>query len=112
MTRKFSAALSALALALCFSRGAAWAAAVNHRDAPACCRHCAPTKAAISNDCCPATAAAGAVRVARVDAPAVVVAPAVLPAARELAFVVPHIGSPPGSRTYRAAAPARAPPLA
>jgi hypothetical protein len=112
MPRKLPAILSALALALCFSRAAAWASVVNHGDAHACCRHGAPAKTPTLNDCCVSTAAVGAVHLVRVDAPALLVALPVLPAASALVVTTPDIEAPPGARTYRAAVPARAPPLA
>jgi hypothetical protein len=111
MTRKLAAILSALALALCFSRAAAWAAIAHHGDAHACCHHGAPATTTL-NDCCVTTAAVGAVSRGRVAAPARPVALLVLPAAPAFAADAPESKAPPGVRTYRAAVPARAPPLA
>lgn len=111
MTRKLAAVLSALALALCFSRATAWAAVSHHRDAHACCHHGAPATTTL-NDCCVTTAAVGAVHFVRVDAPALLVALPVLPAAPVFVAATPPVTAPPGPWTYRAAVPARAPPLA
>ena len=112
MIRKAAAVLSALALALCFSRAAAWAAVARHGDAHACCRHGAPAKTPTLSDCCATPAAVGAVHIVRVDAPALLVALPVLPALPVFAVVAANTAAPPGVRTYRAAVPARAPPLA
>ena len=111
MTRKLAAVLSALALALCFSRATAWGALAHHGDAHACCHHGAPATTTL-NDCCVTTAAVGAVHFIRVAAPALPVALPVLPAAPVFAVSSPEPKAPPGVRTYRAAVPARAPPLA
>jgi hypothetical protein len=111
MTRKLAAFLSSLALALCFSRATAWAAIVRHGDTHACCHHGAPATTTL-NDCCVTTAAVGAVSLVRVDAPALPVALPVLPAAPVFAAETPQPAAPPGVQTYRAAVPARAPPLA
>jgi hypothetical protein len=111
MIRKFAAVLSALALALCFSRAAAWAATARGGDAHACCHHGAPAAPTL-NDCCVATAAVGAVLLVRVDAPALMAALPVLSAAPVVAPEAPQPAPSPGVRTYRAAVPARAPPPA
>jgi hypothetical protein len=111
MTRKLAAVLSALALALCFSRAAAWAASVRHGDAHACCHHGAPATTTL-NDCCVTTAAVGAIHLIRIDAPALPIALPGLPAAPFFVALKPTASAPPGVRTYRSAVPARAPPLA
>ncbi|MFI5361539.1 MAG: hypothetical protein ACHQ49_06185 [Elusimicrobiota bacterium] len=111
MTRKLAAALSALSFILCFSGAMALAADSGRTGARSCCRHCAPAAPA-KGDCCVTTAAVGAVRLVRVDAPALAVAVPAFPAAPVLSSEVPRLAAPPGAATYRAAAPARAPPLA
>ena len=112
MTRKFAAILSALAVALCFSRAGAWAALANHGDAHACCRHDAPAKTATLGDCCVTVAAVGAVHIVRADAPAIPAAFPVFVVAYVFGASVSDVTTPPGVFADRAAVPARAPPLA
>jgi hypothetical protein len=112
MPRKLAALLPALALALCYAHAGSWASVAKGGDAHACCRHGAPAKAEAPTDCCVTPAAAGAVHVVRVDAPAVLAALPALHAAPIFFAFVPQAAAPRRAGVDRAAAPARAPPLA
>jgi len=112
MTRKLAAFLTALAVALCFSRAAAWAALARGGDAHACCRHEAPAKPPVLSECCAPAAAVGAVMFVRAVGPALSSALPVLAAPPAVDVVVPDASAPPGVFADRAAVPARAPPLA
>ena len=111
MTRRLAAALSALALALCYARVGSWAGG-SIRGAHSCCGRDAPAKSSTLTDCCLVSAAAGAVHIVRVDAPAILAA-LPLPHDSSVSFAfAPEIALPWNGRADRAAAPARAPPLA
>jgi hypothetical protein len=112
MTRRFAALLPALALALCYARAASWAAVANGGEAHACCRRGAASKAPTLTDCCVMPAAAGAVHVVRVDAPAIPAAIPVLHVPPGFVADAPSAAAPSARRAFREAAPARAPPLA
>ena len=112
MPRKLFALLPALALALCYARAGSWVAAASRGDAHACCGHGAPVNASTLTDCCVTPAAAGAVHIVRVDAPAILAALPVPHSARRIVALVANIEIPWGRRADRSAAPARAPPRA
>ncbi|MFI5363609.1 MAG: hypothetical protein ACHQ49_16710 [Elusimicrobiota bacterium] len=112
MLRRLAAVIPALALALCYSRAGSWAAGSRRGEAHSCCGRGTPVKSSTLSDCCVTPAAAGAVHIVRVDAPAI---PAALPrlhAAPDFSALAPEIAVPWRGRADRAAAPTRAPPLA
>ncbi len=110
MPPRLLAALAAIALTLCAGRVGAWASPTG--DAHACCHvPKGKTPAAGVSECCPAAAAVSA---PRIHAPAAAVEADAAPAphAPQAAFVRVDVpSSPPVAASYRAAVPARAPPL-
>lgn len=110
MLRKLFATVTVLALALCAGRVAAYASPT--ADAHACCHaQKASTPKAVLVDCCPIAAA---VTAPSLTDPLFAIMPHSAPSAVTVAVLIaplPVPTSPPGPRTYRAASPARAPPL-
>lgn len=112
MRRKIAAVLTVLALAACFGRVSAWAGVPG--DAHACCRNdsSAPAKAPTLAECCPALAAAHALKTVPSQMTFVVVAAPSLAPSSCVTETISGASSPPGPQTLGASVPARAPPLA
>jgi len=112
MTRQLFVALTVLALASCFGRVSAWAAAPG--DPHACCtgKSSSPAKTPVVAACCAAPAAVQAVKPLAPQLSFVVVSALVLAPVFAVESVEADASGPPGPRTFRSAVPARAPPLA